>query len=201
MLDLNDVPCLVVGAGPVATRKARELVVCGARVTVISPEVSPEMQALAVHAIHTRSFQPGDTAGFHLVMTATNHPAVNAAVAAEARSLGQWINSADDPANCSFILPALLRRGPLTVAVSTAGSSPALAGWLRDRLSEAVGPEFATAAETLAAERAAIHEDGQTTEGLDWLSRIRELLGDTSLGRGESPSATHEPVAPPSLTQ
>jgi precorrin-2 dehydrogenase / sirohydrochlorin ferrochelatase len=189
MLDLTDVPCLVVGAGAVAARKARELVICGARVTVISPEISPAMRALAVAEIRERTYQSGDTAGFHLVMTATDKPAVNAQVACEARSGGQWINSADDPTNCSFILPALLRRGPLTVAVSTAGSSPALAGWLRDRLAEAIGPEFAEAAETLAAERAAIHDDGQTTEGLDWLSRIRELLADTSLGRNEPPTS------------
>ena len=190
MLDLTDVPCLMVGAGAVAARKVRELVLCGARVTVISPQISPAMRSLAVAEIRERGFVTGDTAGFHLVMTATDRPEVNAQVAAEARSAGQWINSADDPMNCSFILPALLRRGPLTVAVSTAGSSPALAGWLRDRLSEAIGAEFAAAAETLAAERAALHEDGKTTEGLDWMTRIRELLGDTSLGRSEPPAPT-----------
>jgi precorrin-2 dehydrogenase / sirohydrochlorin ferrochelatase len=178
MLDLTDVPCLIVGGGMVATRKATELVNCGAKITVIAPFISPAMRALGIVDLVERPYRAGDAAGFQLVMTATDNTAVNAQVAAEARASAQWVNSADDPPNCSFILPALIRSGPITVAVSTAGASPALAGWLRDRIAATVGPEVAEAAETLAAERAALHREGRTTEGIDWRSRIEALLGN-----------------------
>ena len=180
MLDLTDVRCLIVGGGTVAARKASELVACGALVTVISPVICPELRALAVAQLLERKHQPGDGSDFQLIMTATDDPAVNALVAREARARNQWVNAADDPENCSFILPALIRRGPVTIAVSTGGASPSLAGWLRDRIGASVGPEVGDAAEALAAERAALHKRGETTEGIDWRSRIEELLGTAS---------------------
>lgn len=189
MLDLTDIACLIVGGGTVAARKATELVTCGALVTVISPVICAPLRELGVFQILERHHQPGDGASFQLVMTATDDPSVNALVAAEARANGQWVNAADDPENCSFILPALIRRGPVTIAVSTGGASPSLAGWLRDRIASSVGPEVGDAAESLAAERAALHARGQTTEGIDWRTRIEELLG----------SASH-PELPPSVS-
>ena len=128
-LDLSNRPCLVVGAGAVATRKVRGLLDSGARVTVIAPDISEEMRSLAsrLEALEPRTFQPDDVAGFRLVVTATGDPAVDGAVAAEADAAGVWVNSADDPAHCSFILPAVHRDGAVTIAVSTAGLSPALA--------------------------------------------------------------------------
>jgi siroheme synthase-like protein len=82
------------------------------------------------------------------------------------------VNAADDPANCSVTLPAVLRQGPVTVAVSTSGQSPALASWLRRRLEAEIGPEYAVAAELLAAERQAVIAAGRSTEDLDWLSAL-----------------------------
>jgi precorrin-2 dehydrogenase / sirohydrochlorin ferrochelatase len=177
MLDLTDIRILIVGGGVVASRKAKPLVECGARVNVISPAVSDEMRAVGVAEIIERAYQPGDGAGFQLIMTATDVRSVNALVAEEARAAGQWVNSADDPENCSFILPALIRRGPVTIAVSTGGASPSLAGWLRDRIGDSVGPEVGDAALELLAERTALHEQGKTTEGIDWRPRIEQLLG------------------------
>ncbi len=177
MLDLTDIRILIVGGGVVASRKAKPLVECGARVTVISPVVSDDMRAVGVAEMIERAYQPGDGAGFQLIMTATDVRSVNALVAEEARAAGQWVNSADDPENCSFILPALIRRGPVTIAVSTGGASPSLAGWLRDRIGDNVGPEVGDVAMELLAERATLHEQGKTTEGIDWRPRIEQLLG------------------------
>jgi precorrin-2 dehydrogenase / sirohydrochlorin ferrochelatase len=177
MLDLADVRCLIVGGGAVATRKAKELVACGARLTVIAPFVSEGLRAMPLAEILERGYQSGDGDGFQLIMTATDNRDVNALVAQDARAAGQWVNSADDPDNCSFILPALIRQGPVTVAVSTGGASPSLAGWLRDRIGTSIGPDVGAAAEALAADRAALHAAGKTTEGIDWRPRIEQLLG------------------------
>lgn len=177
MLDLTNIRILIVGGGVVASRKAKPLVECGARVTVISPVVSDDMRAVGPAEIIERGYEPGDGTGFQLIMTATDVRSVNALVAQEARANGQWVNSADDPDNCSFILPALIRRGPVTIAVSTGGASPSLAGWLRDRIGDSVGPEVGAAALELLAERTALHAQGKTTEGIDWRPRIEELLG------------------------
>jgi siroheme synthase-like protein len=88
-----------------------------------------------------------------------------------------WVNSADDPANCSFILPAVTRRGPVTVSVGTDGASPALARHLRDRIAaEVLGPEVERAAAELARQRAEFHAAGVSTETIDWTDRLRQAL-------------------------
>ncbi|MCU1502842.1 MAG: putative precorrin-2 dehydrogenase, partial [Ilumatobacteraceae bacterium] len=94
---------------------------------------------------------------------------------------GVLVNSADDPVNCTFILPAVARRGRLTVAVSSGGASPALAQHVRDRIAaEVLTPRLSAAADALAAERDAVHAGGGSTEGLDWAGRLAELLGPES---------------------
>ena len=109
-----------------AARKARDLLDCGAAVTVIAPALSDDMEALApsLHAARAPALRPGDASAFRLVVTATGHPEVDGAVYADAEAAGVWVNSADDPAHCSFILPAVHRDGAVTVAVSTGGLSP-----------------------------------------------------------------------------
>ena len=126
-----------------------------------------------------------------LVVTATGVEAVDAAVAADARARGIWVNAADQPADCDFILPAIARQGPVSVAVSTDGRSPALAASLRDRIASLLTPELATLADDLAAERSAIKASGGSTEDRDWSARIDAVLGQDSTGRrrvGRSPS-------------
>ncbi|MCZ7525344.1 MAG: hypothetical protein M5U14_02500 [Acidimicrobiia bacterium] len=98
------------------------------------------------------------------MISATGEPAVTARVVADAEAAGVWVNAADDPARCSVLLPAVLRRGPVTVAVATDGASPALASWLRDRLGGLVGSEAGTTATLLAEARAALHRRGRSTE-------------------------------------
>ena len=123
-----------------AARKAAELLRCGALVTVIAPEVCAAMAELTSLTIARRHYAAGDAAGYRLVLTATGIPDVDGAVFADAQAAGVWVNSADDVAHCTFILPSVHRDGPVSVAVSTGGTSPALARWLRARLAESTGP-------------------------------------------------------------
>ena len=191
MLDLAGRPVLLVGAGRVALRKAGQLLACGARITVLAPEIDPGFDALDV-TIERRAFAAGDTDGFRLVVTATGDRRVDQAIFDEADARGIWINSADDPQRCSFILPAVHRQGPITVSVSTAGSSPALASWLRAELGALIGPEFADLAADLAAERAAVQATGASTEDIDWRPIIEAKLRE----RGIAPLAARDGVTP-----
>ena len=118
---------LVVGAGPVAARKVEGLVAAGAVVRVVATSVAPALDRATVAELHERRYEPGDLEGVRLVVTATGDAEVDATVAADATAAGIWVNAADQPADCSFILPAIARNGPLSIAVSTSRSSPALA--------------------------------------------------------------------------
>ena len=125
----------------------------------------------------TARYEIGDLDTVRLVITAADDPAVNAAVATDATARGIWVNSADDPANCTFTLPAVARDGVVTVAVGTGGASPALASHLRGELEhwlEEIGAADAAAA--LAAQRAELKADGVSTESIDWSDRVRAAL-------------------------
>jgi siroheme synthase-like protein len=141
LLDLRGRPCLVVGGGRVALGKVRGLLAVDATVTVVAPDVFDELAQLDVTVVR-RPYEAGDLAGVRLAVAATDDPAVNHRVFLDGEAAGVWVNSADDPENCAFTLPAIARQGPITVAVSTGGHSPALASWLRDRLADEVGPEY-----------------------------------------------------------
>jgi len=173
-LDVTGRRCLVVGGGPVAARKARGLVACGARVTVVAPDLAPEMETVApqLHEVERRPYAAGDAARFRLVVAATGIPGVDGQVFADAEAAGVWVNSADDRAHSSFILPAVHRDGPVTVAVSTAGRSPALASWLRDRLSAACGDGIGTLAQILGDARAQMQEAGLRVDTVDWAALL-----------------------------
>jgi siroheme synthase-like protein len=151
-LDLRGRRCLVVGGGCVGLEKARGLIAAGASVTVLAPEHEAELCELPV-ALVERGFEDGDAAGFWLVIAATPDREVNRRVHAECETLKIFCNVADDPELCSFILPAVHRQGPLAVAVSTGGASPALAKRLRDEIARVVRPEHADLAVRLRALR------------------------------------------------
>jgi siroheme synthase-like protein len=167
-LIVEDMPCLVVGGGPIAARKAAGLRACGARVHVVATAVGPDVRALPGVTWDERAYTAEDVAGRRLVMAATDDAAVNARVYEDASAAGVWVNSADDPDHCSFTLPSVSRRGPLTVAVSTGGHSPALAVWLRRHVDSEMGPEYETLLELLSEERSRVRASGGSTEGLDW---------------------------------
>jgi len=175
-LDLRDVPVLVVGAGPVAARKVAGLVAAGARVTVVAPEVSAALDRSRVAEVRERPFEPTDVEGMRLVLTATGVREVDAAVAAAATAAGVWVNAADQPEDCSFILPAIARNGPLAIAVSTGGASPALARRLRDRAAELLTDDVVALALELQRRRAAVRAAGTSTEDVDWSPVIDPVL-------------------------
>jgi len=136
-LDMTARPCLVVGGGQVAERKVAGLLDAGARVTVVSPSATDRLRAWARAArirLLLREYAAPDLAGHAVVFVATDDGRINAGVARDARAVGVLVNAVDDPAHCDFILPAVLRRGEITVAVSTGGASPALARAVRDEL-------------------------------------------------------------------
>jgi siroheme synthase-like protein len=173
-LDVSGRPCLVVGGGPVAARKARSLVEAGAAVTVITPAVSGEMEVVGprLQGLERRPYRRGDAAGFRLVVTATGNPDVDGEVFADADARGIWVNSADDRPHSSFILPAIHRDGAVTVSVSTGGLSPALASWLRDRLASQCGGGLDTLARLLAEARARLRRSGAPSNTVDWIALL-----------------------------
>jgi precorrin-2 dehydrogenase/sirohydrochlorin ferrochelatase len=175
-LDLEGVPVLVVGAGPVAARKVQGLAAAGAAVTVVAREVSAALDRSAVVEVRHRSFEPADVRGMRLVVTATGVPEVDAEVAAAATAAGIWVNAADQPADCSFILPAIARNGPLAVAVSTGGTSPALAGRLRDHAAKLLTDDVVALAAELQARRAQVRAAGGSTEDVDWSDLIDPVI-------------------------
>jgi len=145
-LDLRGRRCLVVGGGEVGERKARALLEYGAHVIVVSPTVTAGLAALAVVGRiveRLRPFRRADLRGCALVMAATGDPVVDDAVAALAHRARVLVNVADRPERCDFILPSVLQRGDLQIAVSTGGRSPALAREIRRRLETMFGPEYA----------------------------------------------------------
>jgi precorrin-2 dehydrogenase/sirohydrochlorin ferrochelatase len=163
--------CLVVGGGPVARGKVEGLLEAGAVVTVVAPQVEPgidELAATEAVTVERRPYAPGDVVGHRLVFAATGDRSVDAAVHRDGEAAGVWVNSADDPAHCSFTLPARIRQGPLLVTFATGGASPALATWLRRTYEPEFGPEYVTLIELLAAERDRIRRLGRSTQGLDW---------------------------------
>jgi siroheme synthase-like protein len=150
-LDLRGRDCLVVGGGRVATEKVRGLLDCDADVTVVAPEIDGELEALDVRVVR-RPFTRSDVVGRFLVIAATDERAVSAAVSEAAAEQSTLCNVADDPELCTF-LPAVVRRDPIVVGVSTGGASPALAKRIRDDIAERLGPEHAELARRLASLR------------------------------------------------
>jgi precorrin-2 dehydrogenase / sirohydrochlorin ferrochelatase len=165
--------CLVVGGGHVAERKASGLLDAGARVHVVAREIGPGMRELAgLSGQEQRPYRRGEVAGYRLVVAATGDPATNQDIYDDGEAAGVWVNSADDPDRCSFILPAVARQGPVTVAISTSGYSPALASWLRAHVADEMGPEVAELADLLAEMRARVKSAGRSTEEVDWRSAL-----------------------------
>ena len=143
--DIKDKKCVIVGGGEVAARKAERLLDCGAEVFVISPKLSPELAALKekntishIAAKYKRDLIDGAA----LIIGATDDEKINAQISLDARSKGIPVNIVDDPKRCDFILPSLMQRGDLAIAIGTGGKSPALARHLREELESRYGREY-----------------------------------------------------------
>jgi precorrin-2 dehydrogenase/sirohydrochlorin ferrochelatase len=151
-LDIKGRKCLVVGGGRVAERKVKGLLASYGQVTVISPELTENLLTLVDqgHVVwQKKCYQHGDLKDFFLVIAATDDRTVQVGVYSEAEQFGILLNVADVPEKCNFILPALVNRGDLTIAVSTSGKSPALAKQLRQELEKGFGPEYSKLADIL----------------------------------------------------
>ena len=175
-LELNERRCLVLGGGAVAERKVEELLAMGARVTVISPAITDGLRDLLVQGSirHVeRAYQEGDLADSDLVFAATEDQANNAAAFREARAQRIWINSADDAAHCDFILPGLVRRGDLTVAVSTGGVSPAATRAIREELDNYFTADYARFVQIAGEARRRLREKSLSASGAAWNKALK----------------------------
>ena len=155
-LNIDGKPCVVIGGGVVAERKIFSLLDGGAKVTVITPEVTPGIDELfrtGRITLHRRLYEDGDLKGHLIAYSATNRRGVNRAVQGEARREGVLLNVVDDPGLCDFITPALVQRGALLLAVSTSGKSPAMARRIREQLESLFGEEYALFLELIGAIR------------------------------------------------
>ncbi len=163
--------CLVVGAGRIAQRKIEGLLRAQADVAVVAPEAAEGVRAMAADgrvAWEPRAFRPEDLDGVWLAITATGVPDVDRAVFLAGEERRVWVNSADDPRNCSFTLMSVVRRGDIVVTIGTNGRSPALATYLRDHVATEMGEEYETLLELLAEAREAFRAGGRSSEDADW---------------------------------
>ena len=145
-LDIKNRDCLIVGGGAVGTRKVNTLIECGASVTVVSPDPTPELTKLASEGSVTlkkRAYRKDDLTGMFLVIGATDDERLNRQISKDAEQAQILCNIADRPEVCNFILPSIVRRGDLVITISTSGKSPALAKHLRQKLETQFGPEYA----------------------------------------------------------
>jgi precorrin-2 dehydrogenase/sirohydrochlorin ferrochelatase len=184
-----------VGGGTVAERKVEGLLAAGARVTVISPELTPALAALREEGRldHVaRTYRAGDLEGYEVAVVATDDGAANAEVAREGRSASRrtWVNAVDDPPNCDFILPSVIRRGDIVIAVSTGGASPALARRLREELEAFLDEDFAPLAELLQEVRQDLRSRGTVVDPEAWQraidGRLRALLAQGRRDRAKA---------------
>lgn len=192
-LALEGKPCLVVGGGAVALGKVSGLLRAGARVTVVSPALRPELLELLEQGRirhSAREYEARDIEGMTLVMVATDDGAVNRQVATDCRAGGVWVNASDDPPNCDFILPSVIRKGQVTVAASTAGASPALARRLREELEVYLSDDFEPLADLLAEMRQELRARRVTVDAETWQraidGQLRALLAQRRYGQARA---------------
>jgi len=191
-LNIKGRKCVVVGGGQVALRKVRTLLEHGANVEVISPDLCSELNDLAenkeIHVIR-RNYQVGDLEGTLIAIAATDDYNINLSVASEAEETAVLVNVVDDPDNSDFIVPSSICRGDVTIAISTAGRSPALARKIRTRLEEAFGDEYASLALLINEVRTEVKRQGIKLSGNDWQKALDLDLMIDLLKKGDREKA------------
>ena len=181
--------CVIIGGGTIAEGKISKLKETGAQVTIISPQATPAIQIMAKKGVvewNEREYQPGDLKGAFLGIAATDKRQVNQQIFQEATELGVVLNVVDDPDLCAFIAPSIVERGPVTVAISTGGASPALARKLRETLAGSPALEWADLAHVLSKARKEIKKRGVTVDPQRWQCCLTpELLRLAQAGQEE----------------
>ena len=184
-LDIAGKPVVVIGGGEVALRKVEVLLDAGAEVTLVSPSLHPGLEPLvAARKVNhiARPYQPGDVEGYALAFVGTDDRSANEAVAREGKERGVWVNAVDDPPNCDFIMPGVVSRGGLIIAVSTSGGSPAMARKMREELEAFLTEDYVLMLELAAEVRSELREQGVTVDPEVWNAaldaEVKRLLGD-----------------------
>ena len=178
-LDLTGRRCVVVGGGAVAEGKVRGLLAANATIALVAPQLTPALRDLvASEQIRHREgeYDASDLEDADLCLVATDDGAINARVAADARTRRILVNAADDPANCDFILPAVVRSGSVVVAASTGGASPALARRLREDLTAFLDEGYGPLGDLLGAVRSEVRAAGQRIDPEAWQKAIDARL-------------------------
>jgi siroheme synthase-like protein len=192
MVKLTGRTCVVIGAGSVAAAKIDGLLACGARLTVISPTAVNRIRAWAKAGKlvwHRRRFSPRHLKGAFLAIAATDSPAINATVFRACQTRKVLCNSVDDPEHCDFFYPAVVKRGPLQIAISTSGRSPALAARLRRELARQFGPEWSAFVEQVGEQRRQVLNTPPSAQRKRLLKKIA-VPAEFPRGGRTSPSKT-----------
>src|SRR5438046_7960189 len=190
-LDIAGNPVIVIGGGNIAHQKVVGLLKAGAEVAVVSPELNPEMASLekAGRFRHVeRDYEAGDLEGYILTFVATDDRSVNASVAAEGKERRVWVNAVDDPPYCDFIMPGVAQQGDLIVAVSTSGTSPAMARKMREEIEAFLTEDWALMLELAAEVRAELREKGALVDSEVW-NRALDADLRRLLAEGKRPEA------------
>jgi siroheme synthase-like protein len=177
VVDLEGRRVVVVGAGKVGAHKSAELVAAGARVTVISVAILAALPD-GIEEVVVRPYRRGDLSAAFLAVAATGDADVNDAIVEEARELNTLLNVVDDIERSNFYFTAVHRDGDVLVSVSTEGSSPALAQWVRNAVAGALPRNLGAVAKRLRAERAALHARGESSENRPWAARVEALIDE-----------------------
>ena len=188
-LNLEGKRCVIIGGGTIAEGKISKLKETGAQVTIISPDATPAIQKMAKKGVvewTARKYQTGDLEGAFLGIAATDVRQVNQQIFQEAEELGVVLNVVDDAELCAFIAPSIVERGPVTVAISTGGASPALARKLREAIAEAPALEWADLANVLSKARKQIKKRGVAVDPQRWQCCLTpDLLSLAQAGKDE----------------
>lgn len=184
-LDLEGRNVVIVGGGGVSARKVETMLHHGARVTVISPEVTSEIERAANEGrltLRSRTYETNDVEGATLVIASTNSAAINERIAHDCRARNIFVNVVDDTSLCDFIVPAIVENGSIQIAVSTGGKSPAFARLVKHDLQEAIGPEYAEVNDILGSLREAAKSSPKLPNDPDRKRFFDELIALDVIG-------------------
>ena len=178
-LDLRDRLCVIIGGGQIAEGKIASLLECGAKIKMISPEVTTQVQGMAdagILRLEKRKYEQGDLDGAFIAIAATNDNSVNREIAEEAEKRNVLLNVVDVTHLCTFIAPSVVKKGEVTVAISTSGLSPALARKLREELEVDPVLDYAYMAPMISEVRLELRKEGAVIPADHWQTCLSQEI-------------------------